>query len=151
MRLIPANNKAFSLIELLIVIMIIGIGLIAVTPWLVRQGENSNRQVEFFNKILMKYASAAKDEAKPICIVGFLGSSHLLLPDGKRVSIPDGVTVSTAWVDEKEQSGLEYHIYIYPEQICDYFVLMLSNGQTLASTPLLLKTSLIKHHYESLQ
>ncbi len=132
--------KGFSLIELLIVLLIVGIGLMAVTPWLARKTQKSNEQVIFFNKILSKSFQIAREKQCPVKITGFLGSSHILLPSGKRVTIPGDISVLNAQIDNKQSEGLEYHIYIYPDKICDYFVLLLSNGKELESIPLLLIT-----------
>ncbi len=130
----------FTLIELLIVLLIIGIGLMAITPWLAQKAQKENKQVVFFNEILLKSFKIAKKEHCPVKITGFLGTSHLLLPNGKRVIIPNDIAVLSANIDNNNQEGLEYHIYIYPDKICDYFVLMLSNNKEIESIPILLVT-----------
>ena len=132
--------RGFTLIELLIVMLIIGIGLMSITPWLAKKTQKNNEQVSFFNKILSKSLQIAKNKQCPVEITGFLDSSHILLPNGKRVTIPGDISILSAKVDNKQAEGLEYHIYIYPDKICDHFVLLLSNGKKIESIPLLLIT-----------
>jgi len=134
--------KGFTLIELLIVLLIIGIGLMSITPWLAQKTQKNNEQIIFFNSILSKSFKLAQQKQCPVEITGFLDSSHILLPDGKRLTIPGDISVLSAQVDNKHAEGLEYHIYIYPDRICDHFVLLLSNNKKIESIPLLLITKI---------
>jgi len=50
------NDKAFTLIELLIVLLIIGIGFMSITPKLFENVVEPNKKVAFYNDILSEYS-----------------------------------------------------------------------------------------------
>jgi prepilin-type N-terminal cleavage/methylation domain-containing protein len=132
------TNKGFTLIEIIIVLVIIGIGFMTVAPVIVEKTTGVPEDVAFFEDILRTTAKEAEDLGRAVALRGVKGSSTVMLDDGTSVRIP-GATVLSAKVNDKDQSGLEYIVFVYPSGISDYFELKLSNGKVLESIPLLLQ------------
>ncbi len=134
-------NDAFTLIETLIVLLLIGIGFMAVTSRFSPRVFESRRKnlVIFFNDILEKSYNVSKKLGRPVFITGFEGSPNIILPDGRRVKIPGDRVVSSVIVNDVENEGVEYRIYVYPDRISDYFKITFSDGSIIESIPLLLK------------
>jgi prepilin-type N-terminal cleavage/methylation domain-containing protein len=132
------NVKGFTLLEILIVIVIAGLGLMTVAPRLAENTILTDKTEKFFNEIVESHLKEAKELNKQVSITGFKGSSNIVLHDGTRVSIPAG-NIATAYVNEERTNGLEYKIYFYPDGIFDQFRLMVSDKEFIESYPALLK------------
>ncbi|TYB33153.1 MAG: prepilin-type N-terminal cleavage/methylation domain-containing protein, partial [Flexistipes sinusarabici] len=72
--ILHCNNNAFTLLEIIIVITIIGIGVITMTPQMMRSTVEQDKTVEFFNKTLKEALEESKEQHAPISIKGFKGS-----------------------------------------------------------------------------
>ena len=133
------NKKAFTLLELLIVLLLIGIGLMSITPRMLENIVEPNRTVKFFNDLLGDMYEEAKKQKQPVFITGFKGSSKFLLPDGSYREIPENNVNMKTEINEIRQLDNRFHIYIYPQGVCDYFVIELSNGKHIESIPLIMR------------
>ena len=136
------NKKAFTLLELLIVLLLIGIGLMSVTPRMLENIVEPNRTVKFFNDLLNDMYEEAMKQKQPVFITGFKGSSSFLLPDGSYREIPENNINVKAEINEIKQLGNRFYIYIYPQGLCDYFIIELSNGKYVESIPLIMRVNI---------
>ncbi|PLX68508.1 MAG: hypothetical protein C0603_04970 [Denitrovibrio sp.] len=132
------SKRGFTLIEILIVMIIVGLGLMTVAPRIAENTILTDRTEVFFNDIIDKHLEVAKELNTQIYITGFKGSGNMLLHDGSRVEIPAGY-VSTVTINGEITTGLEYKIYFYPDGIFDQFLLTFSGEDTLESFPALNK------------
>lgn len=131
---------AFTLLELMIVMLIIGIGLMAVTPKLANQSVGVDKRLEFFDNLLQEHLQRAIELGRPISFLGFKGSANLITYDGKHREIPDTSSVQKAKVNRYETSGEEYAVRVYPDGLCDYFEITTKDGYIIESIPLLMRT-----------
>jgi len=137
-KIFLSNRNAFTLLEILIVITIIGIGVITLTPQMMRNTVENDNTVTFFNKTLEDALTESRELQAPVSIRGFKGSDNIITAKGERVKIPDDVEVSEVEINEYNTFGTEYEITVYPSGICDYFIINFNNGEFIESTPLLM-------------
>ena len=135
------NNNAFTLLEIIIVITIIGIGVITMTPQMMRNTVEQDKTVEFFNKTLKQALKESREQQAPVSIKGFKGSDNLITVSGERTEIPGISTVNNAEINDSNAYGTEYEITVFPNGICDYFKLTFQDGSYVESSPLLLKVN----------
>lgn len=133
-------KHAFTLMELMIVMLIIGIGLMGLTPRITSKSVGMDPRLEYLNKLIKEEWERAVELGQPITITGFKGSANLLNHDKQSKTIPDIKEVSEAVINKYITRGNEYAIRIYPDGLCDYFELTLDNGQVIESIPLLMTT-----------
>ena len=138
MRKALFSRKGFTLVEILIVMVIAGLGLMTVAPKLAENTVLSDRTEAFFDDIVKTHLKTASELGTQIFITGYKGSPNLLLQDGSRVQIPAG-DISEVKINDERINGSEYRIYFYPDGIFDQFVLTLDNGETIESVPALHK------------
>ncbi|MGE4496874.1 MAG: prepilin-type N-terminal cleavage/methylation domain-containing protein [Deferribacterales bacterium] len=134
------SARGFTLVELIIVLLIIGIGFMTVTPLMVEKAAGEAEETAFFNDLLRKTADEAEELGRALPLRGVKGSASLFLHDGETVKIPGISGVLSAEINDEEQSGLDYVIMVYPQGICDRFVLRVSDTEVIESLPLLLLT-----------
>ena len=130
------KKQGFTLVEILIVIIIMGLGLMTVAPKIAENTILSNKTEKLFEDIIRDHLKLAKDLNTQVYITGYKGSSRLLLHDGTTVNIPEG-NVSEALVNDEETDGFEYRIYFYTDGIFDHFKLTFSDEKVLESIPAL--------------
>ncbi|QAR34246.1 prepilin-type N-terminal cleavage/methylation domain-containing protein [Geovibrio thiophilus] len=136
------SARGFTLVEIIIVLLIIGIGFMTVVPVMVEKTTGEPEETAFLNDLLRKTADEAAELSRALPIRGVKGSDTLFLHDGETVKIPGISGVLSAEINDEEQSGLDYVIMVYPKGICDYFLLKVSDTETIESIPLLLQTRL---------
>ena len=132
------TKKAFTLIEILVVMAILGVAVISVVPAIGERTVKGDEQEAFFKDLIAEHLTIAIDEGVPISIVGFKGSANIEKYDGTRVSIPRVKSVQTVRINGEATPGLEYRITIYPDRICDHFVLETDDKLRIESLPLLM-------------
>lgn len=132
------HDSGFTLIEILIVMVIIGIGFMTFTPKFAERTVGEDPQIKFFRDVLEEHYNEAKRRGEPIALTGFKGSANILKLDGTRVQIPGGKSVASAYVNDENQPGLEYKITVYPDRLCDYFKIEFTGGGIIESMPILL-------------
>jgi prepilin-type N-terminal cleavage/methylation domain-containing protein len=129
---------AFTLIELIIALAILGIVMSFAAPKLGERAAKGDVQNAFFNELLAEHLQYAKEEGVPIAIIGFKGSANMEKYNGEHVSIPNIKSILSARINGENTIGLEYHITVYPDGICDYFELETDRKVLITSKPLLL-------------
>ncbi len=138
-------KNGFTLVELLIALLIIGIGLFTIVPKLTEKSIGKDKYLNFFDKLIEEHYKIAKKEHKPVYFKGFLGSENIVKYNGKVVKIPDLLTINSIEINDRKIEKLEFKIYVYPDGYCDYFKLRLSNDKVIESIPLFLKTKYYKN------
>lgn len=133
-------KRAFTLIELMIVMLIIGIGLMGVTPKFAAKSVGLDPLLEHFNDLLKTELERSRELQRPVEITGSKGTSNLLNSDMKSENIPGGSEVKNVKINRYETQGNQYKIRIYPDGICDYFEITFSDGRIVESIPLLMTT-----------
>lgn len=131
-------KKAFTLIEILVVLAILGIAITTVVPMMGQRAIQGNETDAFFKDLLQEHLKHAEEEGIPISITGFKGSANLVKYDGTRVSIPQIKSVQSAKINGEYTPGIEYHITVYPDGLCDYFELETTEKIKIVSVPLLM-------------
>lgn len=139
--ILHSNNNAFTLLEIIIVITIIGIGVITMTPQMMRNTVEQDKTVEFFNKTLKQALKESREQQAPVSIKGFTGSDNLITVSGERTEIPGISTVNDVEINDSNADGTEYEITVFPNGICDYFKLTFADGSYIESSPLLLQVN----------
>ena len=133
------KQNAFTLLELIVVITILGVGILILLPVISSNISDSNKIEVFFTEKIKESYKIAKETGRPVYITGVIGSSNLTLVTGKTVKLPDNSNILNIKINDKQVTGLKYSIGIYPQGICDYFELTTDKGKTIASIPLLLE------------
>jgi prepilin-type N-terminal cleavage/methylation domain-containing protein len=131
-------GRAFTLIELLVVLAILGMLMSFAAPKLGERAVRGDAQAAFFKELLAEHLKYAKDEGVPITIIGFKGTGNIEKYNGEHVAIPDVKSIQTARINGENTIGIEYHINVYPDGICDYFELETDRKLLIVSKPLLL-------------
>ncbi len=120
--------------------LIIGIGLMTVTPRLAQKSVGGDDRLEFFDRLLKDHLERAKELGRPISFTGFKGSANIITHDGEHEEIPDTSSVQEAKVNEYETKGEEYAVRVYPDGLCDYFEITTKDGAVIEVIPLLMRT-----------
>ena len=131
-------SKAFTLVEILLVLAIIGIGLVSVTPILTERTVRGDEVVAFFEELLEEHRKFAVEDGVPVKIIGFKGGANILKHDGHRTSIPGIRSIQTVEINDERTPGIEYHITVYPDGLCDHFILETDRRQLIESYPILM-------------
>ncbi|WP_303852434.1 type II secretion system protein [Seleniivibrio woodruffii] len=130
------NTRGFTLVELLVVMVIMGLGFISLSPSLAEKTVKGGGDESFFNELIQSQLKAAKDLNRQVFIKGTVGTEDLLLSDGKTITIPLG-KVDSVKINDKDVNGVEYYIYFYPDGIFDDFEMEISDGKVVQSYPML--------------
>lgn len=133
-------KKGFTLIELMIVMLIIGIGLMSATPKFTAKSVGMDPLLEHFNELIKNELARSRELQRPVAITGSKGTANLLNSDMKSENIPGGMEVKNVKINRYETQGNQYKIQIYPDGICDYFEITFSDGRIIESIPLLMTT-----------
>ena len=132
--------SGFTLLELMIVMLIIGIGLMTFTPKLAYQSKGTDERLEFFDNLIKDHHARAIELGKPISFTGFKGSANIITYDGEHEEIPDTSSIQEAKVNRYETSNSEYSVRVYPDGLCDHFEIRSKDGYVIESIPLLMRT-----------
>jgi len=130
------NIRGFTLLEILIVMVIAGLGLMTVAPRLAENTILSDKTEVFFNDIIKTNLELASTLNTQVFVTGYKGSDNMLLYDGSRVKIPAGY-VSDVYINKEMTTGTEYYIYFYPDGIFDQFDIIFSGKDSVESFPAL--------------
>jgi prepilin-type N-terminal cleavage/methylation domain-containing protein len=136
------NTGGFTLVELLVVMVIMGLGFISLSPSLAEKTVKGGGDESFFNELIQSQLKAAKDLNRQVFIKGTVGTADLLLSDGTTATIPVG-KVDSVKINDKNINGVEYYIYFYPDGIFDDFEMEISDGKVVQSYPML-ATAVVK-------
>lgn len=129
-------KQGFTLIELIIVIFILSICIFTLMPsFRVDFLDTNPPQEKVLNKILNDALITAKKLSSIIEITFVIGSGNIHLND-KVYELPDGIQITRASLNERPVNGLSFTLKVYPEGLCDYIELKLSDNTTLVSLPL---------------
>lgn len=128
-------QRGFTLVELLIVMVIIGLGFMSMSPSLATRTVLGNKTEDFFNTLIDKEIKEAKSLNRQVSVKGTSGSDNLTFPDGSVEQIPEGVILK-ARINGTYASGSEYRIYFYPDGLSDEFELETSSGKTITGYPI---------------
>jgi prepilin-type N-terminal cleavage/methylation domain-containing protein len=131
-------RKAFTLVEILIVLAIISVGLVSLTPVIGERTVRGDPQIAFFRELLEEHLVIAQEYGVPINILGFKGSANIVKYDGSRVSIPGVRSVQSVWINGENTGGIEYEITVYPDGLCDHFVIETDGRLIFESYPILM-------------
>ncbi|MDR2883558.1 MAG: type II secretion system GspH family protein [Deferribacteraceae bacterium] len=138
------SRKAFTLIEILIVLAIMSVGIVSVTPILGERTAEGDPQVAFFTELLAEHLLIAQEYGIPISVTGFKGSANIMKYDGTRVAIPDIKSVQSVAVNGEDTGGAEYQITVYPDGLCDHFIIETDSDITFESYPILMTVTKIR-------
>lgn len=133
-------KKAFTLMELMVVMLIIGIGLMGITPQITSKSVGVDPRLEYMDKLIKDEFVRAVELGQPIAITGFKGSPNFLNHDKESKTLPDTKNIAEAVINKNLARGNEYAIRVYPDGFCDYFELTLDDGKIIESVPLLMTT-----------
>lgn len=133
-------KRAFTILELMVVMTIIGIGFMSIAPKLAEKSVGVDPRLDFFDKLIGEHLVRSRELGRPVAFTGFKGSANIITHDGKHKEIPDTASVQEAKVDGYETKGEEYAIRVYPDGLCDHFELVLKNKAVIESLPLLMTT-----------
>ena len=133
-------KKAFTLMEIMIVMLIIGIGLMSLTPKFTSKSVGIDPQLDYLDKLIKAEWERSRELGQPIVMTGFKGSANILNHDKETKTIPDIKEVVDAVINRYQTQGNEYAIRVYPDGMCDYFELTLDDGRVIESIPLLMTT-----------
>jgi hypothetical protein len=144
----------------------------SVTPKIFENATAPNKRVQFFNDLLDKYSKVAIAVNHPILITGYKSSSKFVVDESEfATSHLDGdiKTLSGKSLDNVVLSGkkeVEYYvssdseitsveingektfsnkfeIFIYPDKLCDHFIINFNDDKSIESIPLLLSVQQI--------
>lgn len=131
-------RRAFTFIEIMLVLTIIGIGVFALSPIISEKLAEGDEQLSFFNELLQQHYEAALEEGVPKTILGFKGSANVMTHEGKRLSIPGIKSIQSAVINDEDAAGLEYRLTVYPDGLCDHFIIETDTDELIESIPLML-------------
>ncbi len=140
MTKLSQNKKAFTLMEIMVVMLIVGIGLMGLTPKFTSKSVGIDSRLDYLDKLIKAEWTRSIELGQPIVITGFKGSANLLNHDKETKTIPDIKEVVDVIINRYQTRGNEYAIRVYPDGLCDYFELTLNDGKIIESIPLLMKT-----------
>jgi len=129
-------KTGFTLVEILIVMIIAGLGLMTVAPRLAEKTILTDQTEVFFNEIIESHLKTAQELGMQVFVKGFKGSPNIEMYDGTREVIPAG-NVESVLINNENPVGTEYFIYFYPDGIFDHFLLTFTGEDTLESSPAL--------------
>lgn len=146
------SYKGFTLIELLIVLLIIGIGFMSITPKLFENVVEPNKKIAFFNDLLDKYSKEAYEKGHPITLEGSKNTSKIIVIDEEsdktkkeiEINIPYDTLMNSIEVNGEKFFSDKFNINIYPDKLCDHFIINYNDNTAIESVPLLLKVSEVK-------
>jgi prepilin-type N-terminal cleavage/methylation domain-containing protein len=131
-------KRAFTLIEILVVMAILGVAVISFIPKIGDNTVRGDEQVAFFKDLLAEHMALAVQDGVPMVIIGIKGTGNIRKFDGTSVEIPNVKSVQAAYINGEGTPGLEYHIRVYPDGLCDHFVLETTDRLRIESIPLLM-------------
>lgn len=131
------RNRGFTLIEILIVLIIAGLGFMTIAPRFAENTILSDKTEVFFQKIIEKHLAEASELNSQVALTMYKGSSNVVSSNGDKASIPAG-DLKEAYISD-ERTAVEVLVYFYPDGIFDQFFLEFSDGSTLESYPALRK------------
>ena len=82
-------KKAFTLMEIMIVMLIIGIGLMSLTPKFTSKSVGIDPQLDYLDKLIKAEWERSIELGQPIVMTGFKGSANILNHDKETKTIPE--------------------------------------------------------------
>lgn len=134
-------TKGFTLLEILIVMIIAGLGFMTIAPKIAENTILSNKTEVFFEDIIESHLKTAAELNTRVFVTGFVGSSSLVLESGERVQIPAG-EVKEIMINHDYAGSSEFRIYFYTDGIFDQFEMTFKDNEKLESVPALHKVIL---------
>jgi len=127
--MINKNSKirAFTFIELLIIIVIFGLSLMFITPKIAARFSGLSPVEAEINNIINKAFLDAQKTKKPVFIKGIKGTNKLSL-DNKSYEIKDVESFQTVEINDVNQPGLDFYIGVYPKGFVDSFKIETNDG-----------------------
>ena len=99
---IQKYKKAFTLMEIMIVMLIIGIGLMGLTPKFTSKSVGIDPQLDYMDKLIKAEWERSIELGQPIVITGFKGSANLLNHDKETKTIEYvGRTTNLKYTEER--------------------------------------------------
>lgn len=133
-------EKAFTVLEVIVVMFIIGLGLMSVVPKMTESTVLGDVRLDFFNKLIAEHLDRSRELGYPISFVGFKGSPNILTYDGKRKVIPNTDFVQEVRINGYNPVGEEYAVRVYPDGICDYFEITFKDKSVIEAIPITMIT-----------
>ncbi len=135
------SKKGFTIVELMVVMLIIGLGLMSFTPKLLTPTSLAeDDRLMFFDKLIEEHYERAIELGRPTYFTGFKGSANIQTYDGKAVTIPNVKSIQEAKVNGYLTRGLEYGVRVYPDGFVDHFEIIDTEDIIIESVPLLMIT-----------
>ena len=135
------KGRAFTLIELLVVFAIIGLSLMAVAPKIGERVAKGEKQSSFFADLIAEHLVIARDRGAPVYIQGFKGDNNIITYEGKHLSIPGVKSVQSVAINNQPTPTIDYYITVYPDGLCDHFVIETDAKEVIESNPILMTTT----------
>lgn len=132
---LKSSNAGFTLLELLVVMIIVGLGFVTLAPRLAENTVSGSPTEKLFNDTIASHLSMAKELNRQVFIKGTKGSNSLTLADGKTVKIPVG-NIFESRVNGENTENSTYEIYFYPDGLFDEFELKTQSGKLIKSDPM---------------
>ena len=133
-------KKAFTLLELMVVMLIIGIGLMSATPKFAAKAVGEDPTLSFFNNLLKEAHARSLELNQPVNLRGLRNSREFTNHDGKKKTVDGIESMHEVHINEDLVTKQEFYITVYPDKICDYFSIKLNDDRVVESLPLLMIT-----------
>lgn len=133
-------KKAFTLLELMVVLLIIGVVLMGATPKIASRTVGEDPTLSFFDKLLKEAYDKSLELSQPVNIRGLRNSKDFTTIDGEKRQVEGIQSMHEVHINKELVTKQEFYITVYPDKICDYFTIKLDDDRVIESIPLLMTT-----------